>query len=189
MSPLVPVHRTSRWRRAALSGTTLCLLAGVALGAGLRVAGAEAGSVRLAAGVPTVVSPAQLTRYALASGRTVYWLGPIGDRRLEVTEAGAKGLFVRYLPAGAGPAGTADTFLTVASYPLDNAYRTAIRSSRAADAVSRRLGRGGVAVWRRSRPTNVYVAFPESDILVEIYDPGRVVSRGIGRASGVRPVA
>jgi hypothetical protein len=35
----------------------------------------------------------------------------------------------------------------------------------------------------------VYVAYPGSDVLIEIYDPGRLVSQRLVRADRVRPVA
>ncbi len=165
----------------------LCLVAGSSFGVGLRLSAAPP-EVRLASGVPTELTPAELRRYASDAGRELYWLGPVAGRKLEVTEAGAKGIFVRYLPSGQAVGAESATFTTIATYPVQGAYRIALRSARREGAVSEGLAAGGVAVWRRDRPTSVYVAYPGSGALVEIFQPDRSKARALARSGRVAPI-
>jgi hypothetical protein len=173
--------RLPRPRGSTAGAIAFCVLIGAAAGVGLRMQAPSAAPVALASGVPTQLTAAQLARYARASDREVYWLGPMKGRTLEVTEAGANGLFVRYLPAATAAGSSTGRFTTVASYPVKSAYRVALASAHGAGSVVERLGSGGVAVWRRSLPTNVYVAYPGSGVLVEIFDP-EISARKLARS-------
>lgn len=175
-------------RRSGSGWIAGCLAIGAAIGVGLQLATPSARGVTLTPGQPTELSASQLRVYAATMGRELYWLGPIEGRRLEVTEAGQRGLFVRYVPTGGALGDQSHSFTTIATYPVEGAYQTAVRSGRAVGSVSQRLASGGLAVWRRSRPSNVYIAFPRSGVLVEIFDPGRSVSRTLARSERVRPV-
>jgi hypothetical protein len=166
----------------------VCLLAGVSFGAGLRLATPARGMVELAAGVPTQMSPAELIRYADAADREVYWLGPMAGRKLEVTEIGADGLFVRYLPPRDAIGDEDRSFTTVATYPLRRAYRVAVETGRRSGSVTEAVASGGIAVWRRTRPTSVYVAYPGSGVLVEIFDPRRSSARTLARSGRIARV-
>jgi len=56
-----------------------------------------------------------------ALGRPVYWAGPQHGVTYEFTETADRRIYVRYLPAGVA-AGSAHAYLTVASYPVVNAF-------------------------------------------------------------------
>jgi hypothetical protein len=103
-------------------------------------------------------------------GRPIYWAGARNGVTYEFTETADHRIYVRYLPNGV-EAGSPHPYLTVASYPVANAYQVTRAASRKAGAVKVEGPGGAVAFYTRSRPTNVYLAFPGSDVQVELYDP------------------
>ena len=160
----------------------------MAIGVALRVTPAHGHTVELKPGVPTELTPTELRRYAGAAGRELYWLGPITGRKLEVTDAGANGLFVRYLPRTGAVGDKRASFTTVATYTVQRPYRLALRSGREAGTVSERIASGGIAVWRRSRPSSVYIAYPGSGVMVEIFHPARSEARALALTGRIVPV-
>jgi hypothetical protein len=132
------------------------------------------------------VSTEELAAQAAGLGTPVYWAGTLSGRTLELTST-KDGTFVRYLPAGT-PVGGAGRALTVATYPLRDAYTTAMRRADVAGMTSSRTKNGGVAVWSRVQPTSVYVAFRGVPSLVEVYAPRASDARALALAGRVRPV-
>jgi hypothetical protein len=109
---------------------------------------------------------------ALASslGRTVYWVGPRRRIAYEFTDTADRRVYVRYLPSGVA-AGTPNPYLTVASYPLAGAYAVTRAAATQRGIVRLPVGGHGVAFYARARPTNAYIAFPGTDVQVEVYNP------------------
>jgi hypothetical protein len=108
------------------------------------------------------------------------------SRTLELTTANA-GTFVRYLPLGA-PVGDSRRAITVATYPLRNAYATATGRAKGTQMTSRETPGGGLAVWSRTLPTSVYLAFPGVPHLVEVYAPAADDARSLALSGRIRPV-
>ena len=131
--------------------------------------------------VPTVVSAGELAGFARSSGTEVYWAGA-GGRQLELTTT-PSGTFVRYRPAVA-----AASSLTVGTYPLEDAYATAVGRSRTEGMTSRRTADGGIAVWSLEQPTSVYLAWRGVPSLVEVYAPTAAEARTVALSGRVRPV-
>ena len=178
---LAPKRRS---RRPVVAAATLLLLtAAAAAGAFLLLRGEDVRPPAVRAGVPVLVSADELTAYADAAGAPVYWAGEIEDRRLELTKTSA-GTFVRYLPPGIAT-GDDERALTIATYPLGNAFATATARARSAEAVSEKTQRGGLVVWNRGRPTSVYIAFPGVRQLIEIYSPDADEARGLARSGRI----
>jgi hypothetical protein len=123
---------------------------------------------------------------ALASslGRTFYWVGPRRRVAYEFTDTADRRVYVRYLPSGVA-AGSPNPYLTVASYPLSGAYAVTRAASTRPGTVRFAVGGNGVAFYARSKPTNAYVAFPGTDVQIEVYNPGGSLREF---ASEVRPV-
>ena len=67
-------------------------------------------------------------------------------------------------------------FLTVGTYPVQNAYATTLKAAKAPGAVKVEVP-GGVAFYDPARPTSVYVAFPHVDEQIEVYDPTAAIAR------------
>ena len=124
----------------------------MAVGTCGRLLETEGPALALRPGVPTELSPYQLRAYAQVGEYDLFWLGPMVGTKLEVTEAGSQGLFVRYLPAGRPIGDREQRHTTVATYRIAGAYSVARSSGRAPGAVMETLPTGGLAVWRRDRP-------------------------------------
>ena len=118
-------------------------------------------------GVPTEVTADELRSLANRLPPT-YWVASLPAKRLELTTT-PRATYVRYL--GTLPAGNSRTSLTVATYRVENAWSVATSGARRPDAGQARLPDGALVVWRRTRPNSVYLAWPESDRLVEVFDP------------------
>jgi hypothetical protein len=121
---------------------------------------------RSAAGI---VTPAQLAELADLRSAPIYWAGSLPATRLELRTTRI-GTYVRYLPAGMA-AGGDELAPTVATYPLRNAYETAVDRGKSPQMSSRSLDGGGIAVWRGARALSVYIAFRGDPYLVEVYAP------------------
>jgi hypothetical protein len=118
----------------------------------------------------TAVSPARLRDLAASWQRPVYWLGTEKGSTYELSRASNGRIYVRYLPRGAR-IGAREPYLTVATYPVEDAFAVTRAASRTRGAVVIPLGGDAVAFYSKSRPTNVYVAYRGLDFQVEVYDP------------------
>ena len=127
-----------------------------------------------------------LTSFAGSHDGPVYWVGSIPGRKLELTTTGS-GTFVRYLPLSAS-VGDTERAITVATYPLKNAFATAVSRSKSPQMSSSRAAGGGLVVWSRTRPTSVYLAFPGVPHLVEVYAPDAEQARTLALSGRIRPV-
>jgi hypothetical protein len=121
-------------------------------------------------------------------GRPVYWVGPERGVTYEFTETADRRVYVRYLPAGVS-AGSPKSFLTVGTYPVANAFSVTSAAARRRGSVRLPVGGGGVAFYRASRPTNVYVAFPGSAAQIEIFDPAADALHKLVTVGRIRPVS
>lgn len=127
-----------------------------------------------------------LASFAGSHDGPVFWVGPIASRKLELSTTSA-GTFVRYLPLSAS-VGNSERAITVATYPLRNAYSTAAGRAKSPQMTSRETVGGGLAVWSRTRPTSVYVAFAGVPHLVEVYAPDADQARTLALSGRIRPV-
>jgi len=175
-------------QRSFLAAVLLCAFVGVGAGSVARLVQSPDGRVELTPGVPTQLSPYQLRTYAEVARRDLFWLGPMLGMKLEVTEAGAKGVFVRYVPTGKAIGDRQSRYATVATYPVESAYRVAARSGKAPGATTETLPAGGLAVWHRDHPTSVFLAYPDSSALIEIFAPDGADARRLARSGGLAPL-
>jgi hypothetical protein len=122
----------------------------------------------------------------LARSQTIYWVGARPGVRYEITK-NSRGLYLRYLPAGA-KAGDRRRFLTIGTYPFQNAYAATKAGSNRSAQETLDIAGGGVATYNRKHPTNVYVAYPGAAFQVEVYDPDAAAARRLSTNGSVRPV-
>jgi hypothetical protein len=157
-----------------------------------------AGRIRLVgnspAGHPVVqtratrTSPSAPHRLAATLHERIYWLGPLRGHTLELTRAPGGRVYLRYLPSGVVP-GSPGAFLTVGTYPVAHAFQTTMAASKATGAVAVPLPSGAVAFYAKTRPTNVYVAFPGVNEQVEVYDTSAQVVHQLVAAGKLTPVS
>lgn len=139
-------------------------------------------------GVPTAASVGELRKFASA-GRPVYWVGPPNTGKLEVTRNAKGEVYVRYLPSGVKLGDPTAGYTTIGTYPSPNAYATLSRSGGAKGAVHANAARHGLAVWQRSAPTSVYLAYRGTDYLIEVYDPSPRRARTLALGRKIQPVS
>jgi hypothetical protein len=171
------------WVRVAL----VSLLA-IAVCLVVRLDSAQDGSTRSQrTGYTVDVSVGGLRAISASIRQPMYWAGPKPGVTYELTRTTDRRTYVRYLPLGVA-AGSPQPFLTVGTYPVANAFTVTRAAARGNGVVGIAIAGGGVAFYRKSRPTNVYLAFPGSHFQVEIYDPSRHVVRQLVANNRVSPL-
>jgi hypothetical protein len=138
--------------------------------------------------VSAAVTLTELRALPEQTGHPVFWAGPRASHTYELTRPTDGNVYVRYLPSGVRPGDERPDFTTIGTYPRPRALESLRRLGRGPAAVMFRVPRGGVAAYGRDRPTSVYVAFPEQDVQVEVYDPSARAARRLARSGQVRPI-
>jgi hypothetical protein len=117
------------------------------------------------------VSLAKLKRIAAGVPHPIYWAGPRRDMQYELTRTEDGRIYIRYLPRGTKVGSSRGDFLTVGTYPQDNAFGTLKATARKQRVATIPLGDGGIAFRDANRPASVYAAYPSSDYQVEVFQP------------------
>lgn len=135
---------------------------------------------------PVALSAAGLRTLAGVLRQPVYWVGAKPGASYEVTQS-SNGIYVRYLPKGI-EAGDPKGFLTIATYPMDDAYDVMRKGVRTGESTVLRVPGGGIARVSQTHPTSVYVAYPGSNVQIEVYHPVAAVARRTAVSGQVKPV-
>ena len=130
----------------------------------------------------------QLKALAREVGHDVFWAGARRGFTYELTHTTAGNIFIRYLPPGVPTGAGSPDFLSVGSYPQEDAFATIEEARKKPNEIVRSLGDGGVAVASGDRPTSVYFAYPGSKVLVEVYDPDADRAMRLARSGRIRPI-
>jgi len=138
---------------------------------------------------PVAVTPERLAELSKKRKRPIYWVGPSEGRTYELTQTADGLAYVRYLEPGVKVGDTRPDFLTVGTYPQSDPFKTVTQASERSGAQEEKLDDDGLAVANRSRPTSWYVAFPDSEELVEVFAPNPARARQLVRTGRVVPVA
>lgn len=141
----------------------------------------------VAAGTPAPATEADLEAAAATLEHPVYWLGDRAGRRAEITRAANGTVTVRYLPTST-KLGAAGAFLTVGTYPYPDALAAIEALAKQDGAQAIELAGGGLAVVDKGRPTNVHLAYPGSDVQVEVYSPKADLARALVAAGALASV-
>jgi hypothetical protein len=120
-------------------------------------------------------------------GHDVYWAGKRSRFTLELTQVNGN-TFIRYLPSGIGVGDPRPNYLTIGTYPKARSYALLQRQARQRANQSRQAARGGLAVWSDGRPQSVYLAYPGSDVQIEVYDPSAARARRLATSGAVKPI-
>ncbi len=136
---------------------------------------------------PTAVSVTQLGTFRDKAGHPIYWAGPIPGTHYELTQTSKGSIYVRYLPQGV-PIGTNARHTLVGSYPVDNASKVLQGLAKEDGEISFPAPGSGIAVYSKSSPTNVYLAYPDSNVQIEVFDPSPARARGLITSGQIAPV-
>lgn len=137
---------------------------------------------------PVAASTAALRTLSAKSKNPIYWVGPRPGQTYELTRTASGRVYVRYLPAGAKVGNRSAAYTIVGTYPTPDALTVLKDLAKQSGEKSLPAPGGGVAVYSTTAPTNVYVAFPGSDVQIEVFDPSAQVARRLVTAGRVVPV-
>jgi hypothetical protein len=134
------------------------------------------------------VSPAALRALADEAEHPVYWIGPRPNRTYELTRTSSGRIFIRYLPPDVRVGNRSARFTIVGSYPVDNALDVLQDLSQEEGESSASVPGGGLAVYSTSSPNNVYLAYPGTDVQIEVFDPSAERALRLATTGRVVPV-
>jgi hypothetical protein len=134
-------------------------------------------------------TPSALRSLSRSLGHPIYWARPQEGRTYELTRTSDGRIFVRYLPPGVPVGAPQALFTIVATYPVHDALGVLKKMAMKRGEASFKAPHEGLAVYDRAHPTNVYLAYPGSNVQIEVFDPssrrarllvasGRIVSVG-----------
>jgi hypothetical protein len=139
-------------------------------------------------GKPREVTARELRSFAFSAGHPIYWAGAIPGFKFELTHTVRGDVFIRYLPEDVSIGSPRPIYTTIGTYPMTNAYGVARTAGAKADARRLVAPGGGLAVWRRAHPRTVYVAYPGSGVLVEVYGANSSRARALALSGRVGPI-
>jgi hypothetical protein len=137
---------------------------------------------------PTIVTADQLRQIANDADEPIYWAGRRPGTRLEYERTSDGQVHVRYLTGSAQAGDTSQRFLAIGTYPVDNAYDVLQEQAKKQGNVRSDIPRGGIAVITPSRGTNVYLAYPDTDQQVEVFDPDPKAAIELATSGKVVPI-
>jgi hypothetical protein len=119
----------------------------------------------------------------------VYWAGERPGQEYELTITDQGNIFVRYLDPDTPVGSRQVASLTIGTYPVSDAY-AATRA--VADGPGARTGEtpdGGFVVTNGDNPNSVYIAYPDSDQQIEVYDPDPKTAFSLAESGAVVPIS
>jgi hypothetical protein len=137
---------------------------------------------------PKAATPNEIRDLSVEVGRPIYWLGPRDNTVYELQRTSQDRIYVRYLPPTADVGTKQATYALVGTYPVPKAYDVLKGLAKNSGETSFTAPKGGIAVYSNSRPTNVYLAYPGSDVQIEVYDPTPGNARTLVSSGRVVPV-
>jgi hypothetical protein len=132
-------------------------------------------------------SPGELAALPASVHHPVYWAGPRPGFTYELTRTSDDRIYIRYLP-GAIAVGTNKRYLTVGTYPLDNAVAAVRTVARRGGQAPLSISGGGIAAQDVTHPTSVYLAYPGSNYQIEIFDPSPARALRLAMSGKVVPL-
>lgn len=134
-----------------------------------------------------VVSESELLGAMRGAGYPVYWAGPRLGVEYEVSRPEEGRTFVRYLPKGED-AESAQPFLTVGSYRQPDALASIRELGQEPGAILVRVAGGGAGYAEGPGATSAYLAFPDVETQVEVYDPKPGKALSLIRSGAIVPI-
>jgi hypothetical protein len=155
----------------------------------LAVVGGDGGSETTSAGTgPRLVEVDDLTELEETLGHPIYWVGERPASRLELKQEADGSVYLRYLSEGVEAGDPQQVYLTVGTYPVADAVAALERTARQNGVPLQGLPGGAVLLPNPASRGSAYLAHPEEDLEVEVYDPEPGRARELIEAGAVRPV-
>jgi hypothetical protein len=104
-------------------------------------------------------------------GVDVYWAGPVEGAKYTLSAPAEGQVYVRYLPKGEGLTDTKPNYLVIATYATPDAFTATQAAGNQTNGVTFISTQGAAVFYSKDAPTNVYVAYPNIDIQIEVFSP------------------
>ncbi len=122
-------------------------------------------------GDPAIVSADSLRQAASEGTTPIYWAGEREGTELELSRPDKDRAYVRYLTGDAEAGDKRAGFLTVGTYAQPNAVAFLRRQAKRSGGTLDRAPDGATVYFDRASSRSVYLAYTDSPVEVEVYDP------------------
>jgi hypothetical protein len=130
----------------------------------------------------------QLRELAAEQGQPVYWAGPEGADTFEWTALPNGDIYVRYLTGDAEIGDPAPAYLTVGTYPVGNGITAIERAAEDPAARTFETPDGGTGLVNENSPNSVYLAYPGSELQIEVFHPDPELALDLVESEEIRPI-
>jgi len=139
---------------------------------------------------PEAATQTDISDLASKNGQPIYWAGDQPNTSdIELTQTADDNVYVRYLTGNASIGTPKPSYLTIGTYPFQNALHAVDVISKEPGAKTFSVANGGTAVQNSSSPTSVYVAYPDSKgYEIEVYDPDPAKALDLVKSGDIQPV-
>lgn len=117
-------------------------------------------------------------------GVDVYWAGPVSGAKYTLAVPADGQAYVRYLPNGQGIEDTKPNYVVIATYSTIDAFTSTQAAGNTSNGVTFINAEGAAVYYSKDTPTNVYVAYPNLDYQIEIFDPIATTALDIASKTG-----
>ena len=104
-------------------------------------------------------------------GVDVYWAGPVSGAKYTLAVPAEGQAYVRYLPNGDGLTDTQPNYVVIATYTTTDAFRATQAAGNQSNGVTFINAEGAAVYYNKDTPTNVYVAYPNLNYQIEVFNP------------------
>jgi hypothetical protein len=130
------------------------------------------------------LSEAELIAAVKELGADVYWAGPVKGAKYTLAVPADGQAYVRYLPEGQGIDDTKPNYVVIATYTTADAFTATQAAGNTSNGVSFISASGAAIYYSKDTPTNVYVAYPNLNFQVEIFNPIAATALEIASTNG-----
>ena len=117
-------------------------------------------------------------------GADVYWAGPVKGAKYTLAVPADGQAYVRYLPDGQGIEDTNPNYVVIATYTTTDAFTATQAAGNTSNGVSFISPAGAAVYYSKDTPTNVYVAYPNLNYQIEIFNPIAATALEIASTTG-----
>ncbi len=117
-------------------------------------------------------------------GVDVYWAGPVKDAKYTLAVPADGQAYVRYLPNGQGIEDTKPNYVVIATYTTTDAFTATQAAGNTSNGVTFINFEGAAVYYNKDTPTNVYVAYPNLNYQIEVFDPIAATALDIASRAG-----
>lgn len=137
----------------------------------------------------TAMNVDQLENLVKAHHLEVYWAGPMVGAKYTLDTSERDRISVRYLGNSQSINDPAVGYRVISTYKGSDSYQMVLHAGEGDGAVQSTNKNGSLVVYYEEYPNNLYMAFKDKDVQVEVYDgrPGMALSLATGHEM-IRPI-